>query len=249
MYENVTGDTTLVVEYTGKEISSIHPDKYLPIGEYNSISRIVSSMSDNPRVRLVEFISEDDSFSLLYTTDKYINYGGIVFRIYRGYTSVWVRRYLNIDGQILYLPSKFYNRTSGRYDRYTEDYSLSIDTLVQRVLSEIETPEFMSDLISQHDSINLEDRLSLEEISEIVSASNELSVVESLIKDYSSDSSFESKYDDYLWRCTNIKDTSIGRVLSTLSDLKNKDVLYRSSLREKCGEIFSGIKIADRLYK
>lgn len=249
LYTKYHGDSTLVIEKLNGSIVGIRPEKYLPIGITNSISRVLRALSDNPRMIYQETILEDN-ISVLYSMEKYQSEGGIVFMFYPESNSVYVRRYLNLDGLIVYLPSRYYNRSSGRYDRFTGDYSLSIDTLVQRILSEVETLEFMSDMLEQKASIEYRKELTLEEVSRIAGSTGDSTVVVKMLEPYEDDVDFEDKFEDYLWRCTNLKASghTVGDTLGKLKDF-SEEVLCSTKFRETVGDIFSGIKIADRLFE
>lgn len=240
-----TEDLAIGTDADGK-IQSIRPEKRLPVYYVDQCEKLLSTLSDDRQMMYVESVVSGDTIQVLYTHIAHEMFGGVVFFFNRDTSAVSARRYIKSHNMYLYLPSKYYSKSTGRYDRYTDSYRLSLETMLQRILLDIETNSYLESLEVSSDSINDTDLLSLEEVSTIVSSTHDHDSV-TLLDPYREDSDFDDKYYDYLWRCSNIK-TSVSAVLGYLSS-EDPEVLSGEEFRSTLGSILTGSKIRDRLYK
>ena len=167
---------------------------------------------------------------------KYYNYQIGILLLNDELSTTSSRLVVYIEGQPLYLPSSYYNVTSSRYRRSTNNSLESLEVFLLKVLEDMrDDNKDISDRVDRFHSvykINKEVLASYEEYNKVLNTMSKIptiiddnSFIESLVSKYEN---FEKKYirvDDqkssYIWRCTAIGDISIGNLISLTSHILN----------------------------
>lgn len=157
------------------------------------------------------------------------------------------------DGVVYYLPSKYYNLTTSRYDRSTSDNKEALDILLLRVSEDTASGYFndKSEEILDHLSYSSHKNLSLMEYDNFktliqnISVSSDLSdeEINDISNSLDSINDFETIYgplkNDYLWKCTAIGSFTLHDLLKVAHCICKEHVFYPKEdilLREFLGD-------------
>ena len=169
---------------------------------------------------------------------------GLVFRHSSCETSTSARLYLEKDNVVYYFPSKVFNRTSGRYNRFTSAYYPESIKMMLTSISTLDIEDLNTTAYLLYEGVSMTKPLSVEELQTILMgcsmyAPESLKSLYEEILDPTDDHMM-----DLLWRCTNLK-KSLGEVLKTFSTGTPKN----PEVREFLGSLLYHPLVADRLYK
>lgn len=146
--------------------------------------------------------------------------------------SAYTRLVLYLDDQPVYLPSSYYNSTTTRFKRSTNNSSESLEVLVLKIIDDLRGEDLLEKIKEFHYRYraNKDIAATYEEYNTLLRTMRKIptviednSVLEDLIHKNENFERHYSTLDDkkssYIWRCTAIGDITIGALVSITSNI------------------------------
>ena len=247
LYVEKEGDSTTPVQYSNiHPYYSLHP---MNVEEWTSFVREYVEVNCSGLLKHLEDYNGVTPNNIKYGMSLYdfvdLPGCGLVFSHYNNEGSTSVRLYIKVGNIVYYMPSKVFNRSSGRYNKVTNhNYPDSIKMLILS-LQTIDMDDLRGTVELLKSGINTRRTkvLSIEEILTLLSTCKEEAPEE--LSKYCSDMYVEDpdSMSDQLWRLTNLNKT-LGSVLDSFkSPVKSPDA------RRYLGQLVYDTLVCDRLYK
>lgn len=256
-FEVKTGTSSLymeVGEVEGKTVySNIHPyyaKHPLTIDEWRELieEQIEYSCPHIVAVDDGEYIYEEASTNkVIYKQYRFRKRPdcGYVLRHSCSDSATTARLYTEKDGVVYYLPSKVYNKSSGRYNKVTDSYYPESIKMLLLSMGSDNLEDLVNTIFILREELITSKTLSLEEVQTIITRCKGQAPAP-LQEEYESlvSSADEEKLNDLLWRCTNFTLT-VGDILK----LFEKGTPKNPEIREFLGTLLCTPVMSERLYK
>ena len=175
------------------------------------------------------------------------------------------RLVIYIEDQPIYLPASYYNITTNRFNRSTNNSSEALEVLTLRVIDDLRDEDLLYKITDFHTRFNINKNIiaSYEEYNTLLrtmmripTVVDDRGVLESLSSKFEIFERMYANLDDqkssYIWRCTAMGDTTIGSLVHlATSILKNlgAPALELFVIRELLGTYLSTHRIAEEIAK